>query len=179
MADLPKESFSNDPCFHPFWARYVWTFFIKGEELRIKHYGKMASRSVHIEIMYSLDANSFIHSFRYLGISLLIAETFKLCVLTKEVSLLVQNTAIRGLLLKCVTCQILHVIVGKQKMADLQKKVSLMIHLSPILRWICLDPFLVKERRLELNHYGTMASRAVHIEITYSLDANSFIHPGI
>ena len=63
MADLPKECFSNDPCFHPFWARYVWTFFIKGEEVRIKHYGKMASRSVHIEIMHSLDANSFIHSF--------------------------------------------------------------------------------------------------------------------
>ena len=75
-------------------------------------------------------------------------------------------------MLECVTCQILHVIVGEQKMADLQKKVSLMIHLSPILGWICLDPFLVKERRLELNHYGTMASRAVHIEITYSLDAN-------
>ena len=123
--------------------------------------------------------HSFIHSFRYLGISLLIVETFKLCVLTKEVSLLEQNTAFRGLVLRCVTCQILHVIVGEQKMADLQKKVSLMMHFSPILGWICLDPFLVKERRLELNHYRTMATHAVHIEITYSLDANSFIHPGI
>ena len=65
MADLPKEHFSNDPCFHPFWARYVWTFFIKGEEVRIKHYGKMAIRPVDMEITYSLDANSFIQAFRY------------------------------------------------------------------------------------------------------------------
>lgn len=62
MADLSKESFSNDSCFHPFWARYVWTFFIKGEEVRIKHYGTMASLAVDMEITYSLDANSFIHS---------------------------------------------------------------------------------------------------------------------
>ena len=82
-------------------------------------------------------------------------------------------------MLKCVTCQILHGIVGEQKMADLPEKVSLMIHFSPILGWICLDPFSVKDRRLELNHNGTMASRAVHIEITYSLDADSFIHLGI
>ena len=53
---------------------------------------------------------------------MLIVETFKLCVLTKEVSLLGQNTAIRGLVLKCVTCQILHGIVGEQKMADLPEK---------------------------------------------------------
>ena len=52
MADLSKESFSNDSCFHPFWARYVWTFFIKGEEVRIKHYGTMASLAVDMEITF-------------------------------------------------------------------------------------------------------------------------------
>ena len=40
-------------------------------------------------------------------------------------------------------------------------------------------PFTVKERRSELNRYGAlftcMASRAVHIEVTQSLDADLFI----
>ena len=78
-------------------------------------------------------------------------ETFKLCVLTTEVSLLGQNTAVRGLVLTFVTCQILHGIVGEQKMDDLPKKVSLIIHLSAILASMFSDLFSVKERRVELS----------------------------
>ena len=62
MADLPKKCFSNNPPLSHFGVDVFGLFFGKGEESRIKQYGTMASRSVHIEITYSLDANSFIHS---------------------------------------------------------------------------------------------------------------------
>ena len=40
-------------------------------------------------------------------------------------------------------------------------------------------PFVIKQRRNEIKHYGAMftcmASRAVHINITHSLNSDSFI----
>ena len=82
-------------------------------------------------------------------------------------------------MLKCVTCQILHGIVGEQKMADLPKK---SFSNNPPLSHFGVDVFRLifsKGEEGRIKQYGTMASRAVHIEITYSLDADSFIHLGI
>ena len=110
---------------------------------------------------------------------MLTVETFKLCVLTTEVSLLGQNTAVRGLVLTFVTCQILHGIVGEQKMAELPKK---SFSNNPPLSHFGVDVFRLifsKGEEGRIKQYGTMASQSVHIEITYTLDANSFIHSGI
>ena len=44
----------------------------------------------------------------------------------------------------------------------------------------CIEaPLIIKERRSEFKHYGALftcfSSRAVHVEVTNSLDADSFI----
>ena len=89
------------------------------------------------------------------------------------------NAAVRSLLFKWVKCHRLRGRPGEQKMAD-----------CPVHRLAEAPPFtdcgvdmfgsfLIKQQRNEIQHYGAMftcmASGAVHIEITHSLNSDSFI----
>ena len=89
------------------------------------------------------------------------------------------SSAIRSLILRCVVCHKLRGKLGEQKMSDIPKE---RISNDPPFTHCGVDmfrPFAIKQRRSELKRYGTfftcMTSRAVHIEVTHSLDADSFI----
>ena len=81
-------------------------------------------------------------------------------------------------LFKCVKCYQLQGRPGEQKMADLP------VHsLAEVQPWTncgvdIFGSFVIKQNRNEIKCYGAMsmcmASRAVHIEITHSLDTDSF-----
>ena len=89
------------------------------------------------------------------------------------------NAAVRSLLCKCVKCRRLRGRPGEQKMADFP------VHRlaeAPPFTYCGVDmfgPFVIKQRRNEIKRYGTMftcmTSRAVHFEITHSLNSDSFI----
>ena len=89
------------------------------------------------------------------------------------------NAAVISFLFKCVKCRRLQGRRGKQKMADV------LMHrpaAAPPFTYFgvdMFDPFVVKQCRKEIKHFGAtftcMASGAVHIEITHSLDTDSFI----
>ena len=78
------------------------------------------------------------------------------------------NSAVKNFIFRCVDCRRLRGRIGEQKMADL-----------PSCRSTETGPFIVKQRRSEVKRYGAiftcMASRAVHIEVTFSLDSDYFI----
>ena len=89
------------------------------------------------------------------------------------------NTVVRSLVGKCVKCCLLRGRLGEQKMADLPTDRTLD---GPPFTNCGVDmfgPFLIKEGRKELKRYRTLftclASRAVHIECTCSMDTDSFI----
>ena len=89
------------------------------------------------------------------------------------------NTVVRNLVGKCVKCRLLRGRLGEQKMADLPNDRTLD---GPPFTNCGVDmfgPFWIKEGRKELKRYGTLftclASRAVHIECTCSMDTDSFI----
>ena len=89
------------------------------------------------------------------------------------------SSAIRSLIHRCVVCHKLRGKLGEQKMSDIPKE---RISNDPPFTHCGVDtfgPFTIKERRSELKRYGAlftcMASRAVLIEVTHSLDADSFI----
>ena len=79
----------------------------------------------------------------------------------------------------CVECRRFSGRVGEQNMANLPacrlKKAASFTHCGVDM----FGPFTVKQRRSTVKRYGAMfpcmASRAVHIEVTFSLDADSFI----
>ena len=87
------------------------------------------------------------------------------------------NAAVRSLIFKCVKCWRLRDRLGEQKMADLHRLAE-----APPFTYCGVDmfgPFVIKQRRNEIKRYGTMftcmTSRAVHFEITHSLNSDSFI----
>ena len=89
------------------------------------------------------------------------------------------SSAIRSLIHRCVVCHKLRGKLGEQKMSDIPKE---RISNDPPFTHCGVDmfgPFTIKERRSELKRYGVlftcMASRAVHTEVTHSLDADSYI----
>ena len=89
------------------------------------------------------------------------------------------NVAVRSLLFKCVNCHRLRGRPGEQKAADLP--VHRLAEATPF-TYCGVDmfgPFVIKQQRNEIKHYGAtfmcMASRAVHIEITHSLNSDTFI----
>ena len=89
------------------------------------------------------------------------------------------NTVVRNLVGKCVKCRLLRGRLGEQKMEDLPNDRTLD---GPPFTNCGVDmfgPFWIKEGRKELKRYGALftclASRAVHIECTCSMDTDSFI----
>jgi hypothetical protein len=90
-------------------------------------------------------------------------------------------SAVRKVISKCVTCRRQRAKVGEQKMADLpEDRVKAG---DPPFTSVGVDyfgPFEVKVGRSRVNRYGVLftclTSRAVHLEIAYSLDTSSYIN---
>ena len=89
------------------------------------------------------------------------------------------NVIVRSLIGKCVKCRLLRGKFGEQKMADLTNDRTLD---GPPFTNCGVDmfgPFLIKEGRKKLKRYGALftwlASKAVHIECTCSMDTHSFV----
>ena len=89
------------------------------------------------------------------------------------------NAIVRHLIHKCVICRKLRGKRGYQKMADLPQERCTEAAPFTYCGVDMLGPLIIKERRSELKRYGALftcfSSRAVHIELTNSLDADSFI----
>ena len=89
------------------------------------------------------------------------------------------NSAVKRVISNCVECRRFRGRVGEQKMANLPacrlKEAAPFTHCGVDM----FGPFTVKQRRSTVKRYGAMftcmASRAVHIEVTFSLDTDSFI----
>ena len=87
---------------------------------------------------------------------------------------------VKSLIFRCVGCRVQRGSLGSQKMADLpSKRVTFE---EPQFTYCGADmfgPFKVKEGRKELKRYCALftclSSRAVHIEVTKTLDTDSFI----
>ena len=86
------------------------------------------------------------------------------------------NSAVRNKLFKCIQCRRLRGKLGIQKIADLPS--SRLMEVLPF-TYCGVDmfgPFIIKQRRSEVKRYGAMFycmnSRAVHIEVTHSLDTD-------
>ena len=89
------------------------------------------------------------------------------------------NALVRHVIHKCVVCRKLRGKMGFQKMADLPPERCTQ---APPFTYCGVDmfgPMLITERRSILKRYGALftcfASRAVHIEVTNAIDADSFI----
>ena len=90
------------------------------------------------------------------------------------------NSLVKSLIRSCVTCQALRGNTLGQKMADLPADRA---ECSPPFTYVGVDifgPFLVKNRRTVIKRYGAiytcLTTRAVHIEMTYNLTTDAFIH---
>ena len=90
-----------------------------------------------------------------------------------------RNSAVKNFIFRCVDCRRLTERFGEQKMAYLPG--CRLTETAPFThcRVNILDPFIVKQRRSEVKRYGAMftcmTSRAVHNEVTFSMDTDSFI----
>ena len=89
------------------------------------------------------------------------------------------NTIVRSLIGKCVKCRLLRGKLGEQKMKDLPNDRTLDGPPFTNCGVDMLGSFLIKVGRKELKRYGALftclASRAVHIECTRSMDTDSLI----
>lgn len=104
-----------------------------------------------------------------------------LSVLRQNYWLINAPSAIRSIISKCVVCRRQKSQVGEQKMSNLPKD-RVKPDEPPFTR-VGVDyfgPFEVKLRRSRVKRYGViftcLASRAVHIEVAYSLDTSSYIN---
>jgi len=80
----------------------------------------------------------------------------------------------------CVKCRKMRGSTQSQKMSDLPED---RLEPAPPFTYCAVDffgPWIIKEKRKELKRYGAlftcMVSRAIHIEVTHSLDTDSFIN---
>ena len=89
------------------------------------------------------------------------------------------NAIVRHLIHKCVICCKLRGKMGYQKMADLPQKRCTEAAPFTYCSVDMFGPLIIKEKRSELKRYGALftcfSSRTMHIEVTNSLDADSFI----
>ena len=90
------------------------------------------------------------------------------------------NSAVRQLISSCITCRRTKAPSQDQKMADLPKD---QLTPAPPFTYVGVDyfgPFTTKQGRKEHKRYGALftclVSRAVHIEITNSLETDSFLN---
>ena len=89
------------------------------------------------------------------------------------------SSVVKSAIFKCVICHKLRGRIGGQMMAELPKDT---FEEAPPFTYCAVDmlgPFTVRVKRSDMKRYGAMftclASRAVHIEVTHSLDTDSFI----
>ena len=82
------------------------------------------------------------------------------------------NSAVKNFIFRCVDCCRLRGRFGEHKMADLPACRLTETASFTRCRVDIFGPFIVKQRRSEVKKYGAMftcvASRAVHIEVTFS-----------
>ena len=90
-----------------------------------------------------------------------------------------ESSVIKGLRSNCVICPRLRGRFGEKKMANLQSNRT---KEQPPFTYRCdnmFGPFEIKERRTTLNPYGALftclASRAIHVEMTKTLETDSFV----
>ena len=89
------------------------------------------------------------------------------------------NAVVRRIIYKCVICRKLCGKFGDQKMSDLLKgrccEAALLTHCGVDM----FGPFIIREKRSSLKQYCALftcfASRAVHIEVTCTMEIDSFI----
>ncbi len=104
-----------------------------------------------------------------------------LSTLQKRYWIINANSACRKVISECVVCRRLQGKIGEQKMADLPKE-RIMPDLPPFSNTGVdyFGPIDVKRGRSVVKRYGVlftcMTSRAVHLEVAYSLDTNSCIN---
>ena len=91
------------------------------------------------------------------------------------------RSAVRGVLNNCVTCRRIVARRGEQKMSDLPP--DRITSEKPPFTFVGVDlfgPFVVKRGRSEMKRYGCLFTclviRAVHIEVVFSLDSDSFLN---
>ena len=143
------KSFLNNECKHPILLPKVG----KITDLLLKHYHKLAGHSG-----WGITLNEICSSGYW------IVDT---------------NSAIKNILYNCVECHRHKGRLGEQKMANLH---SCRLNECASFTHCRLDmfgPIIVKQRRSEVKCYGAMftwiASRAIHIEVVFNLDTDSFI----
>ena len=90
------------------------------------------------------------------------------------------SVVVSNIISSCVKCKKLRGAVQEQRMSDLPED---RLETAPPFTYCAVDyfgPFIVKDGRKELKRYGVlftcMASRAIHLETSYSLDTDSFIN---
>ena len=91
------------------------------------------------------------------------------------------RVTVRNVINNCFDCKRRQTPVGVQKMADLPA--DRVTPQKPPFSFIgvdCFGPFLVKRGRSQVKRYGVLytclVTRAVHIEVAYSMDTDSFIN---
>lgn len=90
------------------------------------------------------------------------------------------TSSVGSLIHDCVTCRKLRGVSLEQKMADLPQD---RLEPAPPFSYCAVDffgPFLVKQGRKEIKRYGAlftcMATRAIHLEVSASLETDSFLN---
>ena len=105
---------------------------------------------------------------------------YVLSLLRERFWLIRANSVVRSVLSSCFACKRRHAPPGVQKMADLP--IPRITPDKPPFTCVGIDyfgPFLIRQRRSQVKRYGAiftcLALRAVHLEISHSLDTDSFI----
>jgi hypothetical protein len=90
------------------------------------------------------------------------------------------KSVIAKLIKKCAICQRLRATVKDQKMVDLPKE---RLEASPPFTYSAVDyfgPWYIKQGRKEMKRYGVlitcMSSRAIHLEVSETLETDSFLN---
>ena len=106
---------------------------------------------------------------------------YVLSLLRRKYWILKGSSTVRTILSRCFNCRLRQSPPVRQKMADLPED-RVTPDLPPF-SYVGIDffgPFLVKKGRSQVKRYGCLFTclvvRAVHIEVTYSLDTSSFIN---